>query len=199
MERSKKKKLHTIIAMLLLAVIVVTAFFMISRRGEDSQKNQKKSSEVEKLLAKDLENAYPGTPREVLRLYSRMIKCLYGNTLTDSQVEQMAEQLRSLFDEELLVHNPQEEYLEELQTELETYRTMEKSIVSYVVEKSSSVKKYTREGKQYATILVTYLVEQKGKYEKSYEEFVLREDDEAHWKILGWRLVQPTEVEDEDV
>lgn len=201
MNRSGKKVLHTAIAMFLMAVIVVGAFFLLNHRDSDSDSDQSQTvlTEVEKLLAKDLDHSYPGTPREVLKLYSRILKCFYSGTMSDSQIEQMAGQIRKLFDEELLASNPEREYLEDLKTEIEEYQSLKKTIMSYVIEKSSSVEKSTVEGKEYATILATYLVKEGTSYEKTYEEFMLREDEKGHWKILGWRLVQPTEVEDEDV
>ena len=33
-------------------------------------------------------------------------------------------------------------------------------------------------------------------YEYTYEEFLLRENESGQWKIVGWQLTAPIEIED---
>lgn len=199
MSKSGKKVLTTAICMCVLAAIVITAFVIITKKQNEQKDEIGGGTEAEKLIAKDLENNYPGTPREVLKLYSRISKCLYSGELKDGQLEGLAEQIRLLFDDELLAQNPEGEYLEDLRADVEEYKELKKTIISYVIQKSSSVKESTVEGKKYATIIVTYMLREKSDYVKSYEEFVLREDEDGHWKILGWKLLEPDEVEEDDL
>lgn len=200
MEQPKKKVLHTVIGMTLLAVVVIGGFFLLTKRqenrgGEDAIAN----TEVEKLIAKDLDNNYPGTPREVLKLYSRIIKCLYGEKIDDEQLKKLASQIRLLFDAELLEANPESEYIEDLKAEIKEYNEQKKVIVSYIVQKNSSVKKSTVEGKEYAQIVTSYMLREKENFSKSYEEFILRQDENGHWKILGWRLMDPSEADEDEL
>lgn len=198
MSKSKKRIIATVVGMCILAAVVISAFYILTKR-QDKSSESVAGSETEKIIAKDLENNYPGTPREVLKIYSRITKCIYNETVSQEQLKQLAGQIRVLFDEELLSANPENEYMEDLQSEVNEYKEQKKSIVSYVVQKSSSVNKSTVEGKEYATILATYMVKEKNSYVKSYEEFILRQDDKGRWKILGFRLLKPEEVDDDEL
>lgn len=198
MSKSKKRIIATVVGMCILAAVVISAFYILTKRQNRSSELAS-GSETEKIIAKDLENNYPGTPREVLKIYSRITKCIYNENVSQEQLKQLAGQIRVLFDEELLSANPENEYMEDLQSQVNEYREQKKSIVSYVVQKSSSVNKSTVEGKEYATILATYMVKEKNSYVKSYEEFILRKDDKGRWKILGFRLLKPEEVDDDEL
>lgn len=198
MSKSKKRIIATVVGMCILAAVVISAFYILTKR-QDKSSESVAGSETEKIIAKDLKNNYPGTPREVLKIYSRITKCIYNETVSQEQLKQLAGQIRVLFDEELLSANPENEYMEDLQSEVNEYKEQKKSIVSYVVQKSSSVNKSTVEGKEYATILATYMVKEKNSYVKSYEEFILRQDDKGRWKILGFRLLKPEEVDDDEL
>lgn len=198
MSKSKKRIIATVVGMCILAAVVISAFYVLTKRQSRSSELAS-GSETEKIIAKDLENNYPGTPREVLKIYSRITKCIYNENVSQEQLKQLAGQIRVLFDEELLSANPENEYMEDLQSDVNEYREQKKSIVSYVVQKSSSVNKSTVEGKEYATILATYMVKEKNRYNKSYEEFILRKDDKGRWKILGFRLLKPEEVNDDEL
>lgn len=200
MEQSKKKVLHTVIAMTILAAVVIAGFFLLTKRQESrGEEGAAAKKEVDKIIAKDLENNYPGTPREVLKLYSRITKCLYGEKINDEQLKKMASQIRMLFDSELLESNPEDEYIEDLKAEIKEYNVQKKVIVSYIVQKNSSVKKSTVEGKEYAEIVTSYMLRDKTGFSKSYEEFMLRQDDMGHWKILGWRLLEPEDVDEDEL
>ena len=74
---NKKKIGITFVALVCLAAVVLTIFYMISN-GKISGSRESKSSttEVDKLMSKDLDNGYPETPTEVLKLYWRYNKCL---------------------------------------------------------------------------------------------------------------------------
>lgn len=100
---NKKKIGITFVALVCLAVVVLTIFYMISN-GKISGSRESKSSttEVDKLMSKDLDNGYPETPTEVLKLYWRYNKCLYNTTLTDKEYNKLLKQLRKLYDTELL-------------------------------------------------------------------------------------------------
>ena len=100
---NKKKIGITFVALVCLAVVVLTIFYMISN-GKISGSRESKSSttEVDKLMSKDLDNGYPETPTEVLKLYWRYNKCLYNTTLTDKEYNKLLKQLRKLYDAELL-------------------------------------------------------------------------------------------------
>ena len=154
-------------------------------------------NEVEKLLTKDIPGSYPASPREVVKLYSRITKCLFNEELTSEQVESMANQLRQLFDEELLRNNPTENYLIDLNVEMSEYRKAKRSIMNYVIENSDSVKYWDKENKKYASIVVSFTTKEKDDYSKVFENFLLRQDKAGKWKIMGWELTDKKEIDSE--
>ncbi len=187
MGKDKKKVITTVVFMVLMAVILLGGYYKISTNSKNANGDNAPVEEVDKLLVKDIQNNYPGTPREVLKLYSRIIKCFYNDGLNDTQISELADQLRILFDEELLGNNPKEDYLNDLKAEISNYVSAEKTITSYTVEKSSEVKYNTLDEKEYATLTAEFLVKEKSKYAKTYEEFILRQDKDGNWRILGWK------------
>jgi hypothetical protein len=176
-------------------LVIFGGYYKISTNSRNTNGNYAPVTEIDKLLAKDVNNNYPGTSREVLKLYGRMIKCFYNDGLKENQIDQLADQMRLLFDEELLGNNPKDEYLKTLKVDINDYIEAEKSITSYTVEKSSAVVYKTVEEREYATIKAEFLVKEKSKYKKTYEEFILRQDKEGKWRILGWKTTDASATE----
>ena len=135
--KSTKK---TIIVMTVLLIIIVTSYYFISTSTKPLIKTgADNASEYEKLLAKDIKNNYPSSPREVIKLYSRINKCLYNQDLKDEEVGKLSEVLRELLDEELLINNPLDTFLIELKTEITTYRKANRTIINYSVQSNSDI------------------------------------------------------------
>jgi hypothetical protein len=157
--------------------------------------NKENETEIDKILSKDLETAYPSTPREVLKLYSRIMVNFYNGKATEDEIEKLAKKLMLLLDDELIENNPSDQYIEDLNNEILEYNKTKKSIISYDIEKSSSVKFYTKNSQEYASIVVSFMLKTDSEYEKTYEEFVLRKDSKDNWKILGWEVTNPIDIE----
>lgn len=197
MDKGKKKVLQTIIFMVVVAGIILAIYFKLSTATKDTD-GKALATEADKLIAKDISNSYPGTPREVLKLYCRIIKCFYNDGLNEDKVEKLADQLRILFDDELLENNPRQSYIKNLKADIKDYRERDKIITSYTVQNSSSVRYSTVEKQEYATIIAEILVKEKSKYTKIYEEFILRKDNNNKWRILGWKVTSSGEEGEED-
>lgn len=193
MKKSKKVSGKSIIVLLVLAAIIVVYCVHISNKMDEGARLSSSNKEVAKLLGKDLELEYPATPRDVLYLYSDIIKCFYNSKLSDDELEGLAGQVRKLFDEELLINNPEEEYMMDLKTEIKEYKSLKKTISNYIIQKNSSIEKTVMDGVEYASVTATYLTKEKKNYGRTYEEFMLRKDSDGKWKILGWKLLDPKE------
>ena len=105
----KDKKMAQLIGGLgLLCVVVLIVFFVLNQKADDSIFSEKENSstEVQNILAKDIERNYPATVREIVRLYSRISKCYYNETISASECQQLVTMQRLLFDEEFLVKEP---------------------------------------------------------------------------------------------
>lgn len=184
MGKGNRKTVSTIIMVIFMAVIIVLFYFYSSKRlGPSGETSTENLSDIERLLAKDLDQNYPETPREVVKLYSSMLKVLYTD-ITDDQVKALALKIRGLYDEEFLNNNPEEEYLKNLYSEIATWKDANRKIVNYLLVEDKGQKKEV-DGKQYADVYVSYTFDEKGKFSEVWR-FLLRRDENDKWKILGW-------------
>lgn len=194
MTKSTKKIVITVVVMAVIAVAVIFGYFQMTQSLSEEETSAK--TEVEKLLKKDMENNYPGTPREVLKLYGRITKCMYNDDLNQAQVEGLLEQARKLYDDELLAVNSWDTHLEALLNDIVDYKDNDRVIMSYTAQKSSQVKTYKKDGQEYAVSYMLFITSDKeNSYAESYEKFMLRKDASGKWKIVGWELADPNLVE----
>lgn len=186
----KQKTIWTIIVMIVLVVAVGIGFWQIiaSKNSQNQDTARSKVEEVNAILKKDFESGYPGTPREVVKMYSRIDSCLYNNKLGDEDVDKLVDKMRELFDDELLVANPKDSHVKKLKEEMENFRDEKRFISSYSIDKNSSIVKENIKGVQYASLYASYLVQEGTNYTKTYEKFLLREDKNGKWKIVGWEV-----------
>ena len=96
----KAKK--AIIVVILVALVGGYYFYLSNYNGKEEETVV---TAVQDVLLKNLDDDYPPTPREVLKYYSDITKCLYNEEYTESQLEQMADKLLALFDTELAENN----------------------------------------------------------------------------------------------
>lgn len=125
-----------------------------------------------------------------MKWYNRILTAFYGEEYTDEELEKMADQARSLMDDELLSYNPRDTYLKSLKADIEDYKTRDKIIVQSSVSDSNDITYATVDGDYCAYVDAYYFSREASDYSRTYEEFVLRRDDEGHWKILSFRLTE---------
>ena len=132
MTNNKKRKslINGKNVVLIILLFVVIAGFYMSASNEKDTKSNKKQDEYTILKEKDLTDSYPETPREVVKLYGRIAKCLYKEGMTDQKLETLVCQLRMLFDEELLRENPLETQLEALDYDLKRFHEEGNAIIN---------------------------------------------------------------------
>lgn len=147
---------------------------------------------VQDVLLRNLDDDYPPTPREVLKYYSDITKCLYNEEYTEDQLEQMADKLLALYDAELAENNPRDQYLIDLKAEVKEFEENGYTIVNYTTSKSTDVEEFTEDGRKCARLYCTYSVKAGANYTSSRQVFILRKETETgRWKILGFELVNP--------
>ncbi|MBQ2117131.1 MAG: hypothetical protein II193_11180, partial [Lachnospiraceae bacterium] len=120
-------------------------------------------------------------------------KCLYNEKYTDEQLEQMADKLLLLFDEELLEINPREQYIVSLKKDIKEFLNSGYSIVNYTPSNSADVVYDTVNGRECAKLYCTYSVKKGADYTASKHVFELRKDKDGHWKILGFGMADMEE------
>lgn len=200
--KSKQKTMGTVIIMLVIVIAVAIGFWKImeNKRGQAQEEEfvQSDNKEVNAIMKKDFDVNYPSTPREVLKNYNRIVTCVYNHYLSDEEVKALAEQMRKLFDDELLAANPLNEQLEDLKADIDEYHKAKKIISNYVIDKDSSIAEKKVDGKECASVMVSYLINEGKGYTKTYQKFLLRKDENKKWKILGWKLSGNEESKEEE-
>lgn len=195
--KTGKTIVATVVIMVILGGLIFYSFYKRSIQVKNPD-NDTTKTEAEKLLNKDILGNYPKTPKEVLKLYGRITKCLYNEKLSEEDFNAIAKQLRLLFDHELLENNPESTFLTNMAEEVKLYQENKQVITEYQVDDSKTADYDTIEGEEYATLQVTIMTKGADKesiFQRSVEQFLLRKDANENWKILHWKLVNPEKME----
>lgn len=120
-------KVKTAVIIVILVALVGGYYFYLTNVGKNEE--QTVVTAVQDVLLRNLENDYPPTPREVMKYYSDITKCLYNETYTEEQLEQMADKLLALYDDELAENNPRDQYLVSLKNEVQEFAHLRPSWV----------------------------------------------------------------------
>lgn len=185
-----KKVLRIVIISVLCIGLIVGYYFYLSHRDKKDVENSTEVSAVEEVLMKDLEKDYPPTPREVVKFYNRILTCYYNEEYDREQFESLADQARALMDEELLANNPREDYLARLEIEINGYKEKGQKLANTTVDDSSDIVTKKIKGKECAFVTASYFIREGSTPSKTFEEYVLRKDDDGKWKILGYQLAE---------
>lgn len=197
MKNSTKKIITTVTVMALLTCLLIWLFYILTNKPQvPAEKTEK--TEVEKLIGKDIKSGYPQNPREVLRLYCRITKCMYNEEMSESEFEELADQLRLFYDDELLEENERASFLVNLKAEVNSYKENKITIASYDVQEGIETDYATIKKENYATLRVAFMIRQQDKnkgYAKTYEQFLFRKNEEGEWKIAHWKQIDNATVE----
>lgn len=191
--KQKKNTGKNVLVLILVVIIIISGYFFLKNIKGSSKSTATTETEVKRLIEKDLSATYPATPREVVKLYSRYTKCLYSGDVNDEEIEQLANQVCTMYDQELLDNNPLEDYIYDLKLDIAEYQSLERKITSYKVDSSNNAVNWTEDGVDYARMIVSYTTKEGTSYFKTQEEFVLRKDENSRWKILGFRELDSDE------
>lgn len=189
-----------ILVVFFLVLAALWYYTYLSNNAPDHQ-DVTSSSEKEILLNYDMEEDYPKTVRETVKMHCRYIKYVYSDEFikegTEDEVFLMNQQMRSLFDDELLELNSPDEQLQALKDEMALYEANKQKIVSYTLAEASQIEHNTENGTEYAKMRVTLAMTIDGASTTADQEYILRKDAEGKWKILGWQAVQRESAENE--
>ena len=195
---NNRNPVRIVIVFTMFILICVGVFFYLSNRSEDNNEensNPKVMTAVQEALSRNLETNYPPTPKELVKYYSEITRCFYGEKYTEDELSELAVKSRKLFDDELYATQTDEQYLMALQLDIESYKEENKVISSYSVSSSTDVNEYYYDGYDWAQLYCIYSVRIGTQIAPVQERFLLRKDEQGHWKILGWQLVEDEEQE----
>lgn len=179
-----KRKIMAGVISVLVVGLVVGGYFYMNQKRDTSEEGNVKLTEVQKVITKDLDSNYPATPREVVKLYNRILLCFYNESYTDEELQQLGDQARMLFDAELLENNPRDAYFDELKADIAEYHEEKKTIRSASVCDSNNILYKTVDKRECAYVDTSYFVNEDKQYNYTYQTYVLRKDEDGRWKIL---------------
>lgn len=193
LRKEDNMKCSGIVSIIITCVILVAVIggfaFYLGHKSRTSGEEVVESTAVQKVLQKDLERNYPPTPKEVVKYFAEITKCFYNEEYSDEDLEKLAVQIQELYDEELVANKSQEDYMQDLRSDIASMKENKYTIVGYDVSPSTDVEFFTQNEDSCARLYCNFYVKQGAGNVPSLEQFVLRKDTEGHWKIMGWDLV----------
>ena len=196
MAQAKKKKnassaIQKLIVVVILAALLIFAYYHVANvRRETEVEEDIPVTAVQEVLLRNLDKNYPPSPKEVVKYYSELTKCLYNEDCSDEEIEQLAKRALQIYDDELAANQEWNRYITDLKSEIATKKSQEYAIMSYSLSASTDVKYFTKDSYECASLYCIYNI-RNGAVPGSVEElFILRKDEAGHWRILGWDLTQ---------
>ena len=192
------KKTRIVILAIVIVAAICTAFYIVNNNSKKESAKEAGLTEIQKITTRNMEKDYPATPREVIKFYNRIVKCYYGRQYSDDELEQLADQSLSMFDDDLLKKNEKESYIESVKSDAAQYEEDNKSISQTDVCDSNDVKYMTDNGDDIAYVTASYFIKTGSSYTKTYQEYVLRKDDDGDWKILTFYKIEGESSESDE-
>ena len=192
----RKATTRTTIIIVLLVVAAVGYYAYLSGKSRES-KVEASMTIVESTLSRDLSKDYPPTPKEVIKYYNEILRCLYNEESTDEEIEALGLKARELYDADLLEINELGSYLVRLRADVQTYRDNGRRFTSFNVASSTNVDMFEKDGYSFAKIMCGYDIMQNGQSFPSSQMYLLRKDENKRWKIYGWKDVEELESQSE--
>lgn len=177
-----------------MAALVVGYYYYLSNRNVPQPEEVVPEDEVltvtQRTLLRNLDTNYPPTPREVIKYFSEITQCFYNEENTEEEIEKLGLKIRELYDSELAANQTQEEYLTALKEDVEDFKQQGRKVASFTLSASVDVEPFSENGYEWARLYCIYGVEQGGLLYNSNIVFILRKDEQGHYKIYGWQLAE---------
>ena len=94
-----KKHLRWIIAIIVLAVMGVAYYYYLANKPADKDATESvadSNSELSYLVSRNIEDNYPESVRDVVKLYARITKAYYESDVSEENIEKLGRQARIL-------------------------------------------------------------------------------------------------------
>lgn len=195
MAKSKKKKsaassVKAVILAAVMAGLLLLAYYHVAHtdNSAEAKDNEVETTAVQEVLLRNLDTDYPPSPKEVVKYYSELTKCLYNEECAEEELEQLARTALSLYDDELAQNQEWNRYFTNLKSEIATKKSQEYAIMSYRLSASTDVVFFKKDGYECASLYCTYNIRNGSIPGTVNELFILRKDESGHWKIFGWDI-----------
>ena len=195
MNSTKSAIIKSVVMIFFAALIVLGMYILLTRNKEKEPKYDESYtlSSVDEITTTDLEKSYPANPKKVVELYAKTMQVLYRETYSADQQLKMINVLAGLMDDELLAN--QGNFTQSMRNEVEERKKEDYSISNYVVL-TKDIDEATVDGRKMCHVDLMYSL-RKGTSGTSILKYryVMRQDNEGRWKIMGWDLA-PNEEDD---
>lgn len=183
------------IILIILVMIVVGFYFYVANLSSPTEPEEVKLTAVQEVLLRDLDKNYPPSPKEVVKYYSRIVQCFYGEEYSETELYDLAMKAQGLFDDELIANNESEQYMEDLKKDIADFAEKGWVISSFATSSSVDVEEFSADGYNWAKLYCVYSIREGTHYQNSEQVFLLRKDENSHWKIYGWTEAETEEDE----
>ena len=164
-----KKHLRWIIAIIVLAVMGVAYYYYLANKPADKDATESvadSNSELSYLVSRNIEDNYPESVRDVVKL----------------------------FDDELKNTQTEDEFLSALKEDISIYRNNNAKISSFNIQTANNTRYTKFNNREYASIELVYYIREGTQLRTSGTKFTLRRDNSGKWKILYWELVDSVDL-----
>ena len=180
------------IILIILACLIIGYYFYLSNK-EKPETVEAEDVEIltmsQTALTRNLDANYPPSPREVVKYFSEITQCYYNEGHDDEELEALGMKMREIYDDELIANQTEEEYLDLLKKDVAEYRSNNRIISSYSPSSSIDVEHFSQDGYECARLYCVYDIQQNSILYKTTLCFILRKDEDSHYKIYGWEKV----------
>jgi biopolymer transport protein ExbD len=124
---------------------------------------------------------------------------MYVALYADDEFDKLIDQARMLFDQDLADNNSKDDYKKSVETSIADYKNRSFKIRQTNVCDSDDVKYLTDDsnGDKLAYVTASYFTEENKKFDKTYQMYVLRKDDNGDWKIRTFYKIKGNSTEEE--
>ena len=94
--KKKNGSMRVIICFAIIAVIVLVYYNHTQQKAAEMTHTEEtvESSKVQDVILRNLDSDYPPSPKEVVKFYSEISQCLYGEKYSEDELEKMADRMR---------------------------------------------------------------------------------------------------------
>ena len=179
----KSAIMKSIVLLALGAVVVVGLYFMFVGSKKSPEEEQYNLTAVDEITTTNLEKNYPANPRMVVELYAKTMQVLYKEEYTEGQQDKMLYVLKGIMDDELI--EKQVDFSRSMKNEISERKEGDYSISNYLVQ-NTEPEVVTVSGKKMCNVQCLFSLRKGTSTVANYYQFILRQDDDKRWKILGW-------------
>lgn len=184
MSKKNNSIIKTVTVVVFFAALILIFFNIVSRRNA-STKDKANKTEIEELTSLDIEENYPNSARDVVKLHCRYSKLIYGNEIDDETLGVISDKMRELYSTALLSFNPEDTAVQSMKDNIAKMKEEGYTYKAYTLPEDSQISYYTQNGVDMASMQVTITMGTKEDTGYYYRQYILVKEN-SRWKIYGW-------------